>query len=76
MEAALIVLDGWGLGSGRADGAHRDAVATAGTPTFDASAAAGAYGTLETHGRRGGLPVGQMGNSEFGHLNIGAGRVV
>jgi len=76
MQAALVVLDGWGLGSGRADGDHRDAVATAGTPTFEASAAAGAYGTLETHGRRVGLPEGQMGNSEVGHLNIGAGRVV
>jgi 2,3-bisphosphoglycerate-independent phosphoglycerate mutase len=76
MEAALIVLDGWGLGSGRADGDHRDAVATAGTPNFDAYAEAGAYGTLETHGRRVGLPEGQMGNSEVGHLNIGAGRVV
>ena len=76
MESALIVLDGWGLGSGRADGDHRDAVATAETPTFDAYAEAGAYGTLETHGRRVGLPEGQMGNSEVGHLNIGAGRVV
>ena len=76
MEAALIVLDGWGLGSGRADGDHRDAVATAETPNFDVYAEAGAYGTLETHGRRVGLPEGQMGNSEVGHLNIGAGRVV
>jgi 2,3-bisphosphoglycerate-independent phosphoglycerate mutase len=76
MEVALVILDGWGLGSGRADGDHRDAVATAATPNFDAYAAAGAYGTLETHGRRVGLPEGQMGNSEVGHLNIGAGRVV
>ena len=76
MEAALIVLDGWGLGSGRGTGDHRDAVATAETPNFDAYAAAGAYGTLETYGRRVGLPEGQMGNSEVGHLNIGAGRMV
>jgi len=76
MEAALVVLDGWGLGSGRADGDHRDAVSTAGTPNFDAYAERGAYGTLQTHGRRVGLPEGQMGNSEVGHLNIGAGRVV
>ncbi|MEF8863384.1 MAG: 2,3-bisphosphoglycerate-independent phosphoglycerate mutase, partial [Haloarculaceae archaeon] len=76
MEAALVVLDGWGLGSGRAEGDHRDAVATAETPNFDAYAEHGAYGTLETHGRRVGLPEGQMGNSEVGHLNIGAGRVV
>jgi len=76
MQAALVVLDGWGLGSGRAEGDHRDAVATAETPNFDAYARRGAYGTLETHGRRVGLPEGQMGNSEVGHLNIGAGRVV
>ncbi|EMA42415.1 2,3-bisphosphoglycerate-independent phosphoglycerate mutase [Halobiforma nitratireducens] len=72
MDAALIVLDGWGLGTG--DG--RDAVAAAETPTFDRLADAGAYGTLEVAGRRVGLPEGQMGNSEVGHLNIGAGRVV
>ena len=76
MQAALVVLDGWGLGSGRAEGDHRDAVATAETPNFDGYAERGAYGTLETHGRRVGLPEGQMGNSEVGHLNIGAGRVV
>ncbi|ELY58779.1 2,3-bisphosphoglycerate-independent phosphoglycerate mutase [Natronolimnohabitans innermongolicus] len=72
MDAALIILDGWGLG----DGTSRDAVAAAETPTFDRLAEAGAYGTLEVAGRRVGLPDGQMGNSEVGHLNIGAGRVV
>ncbi|ELY90337.1 phosphoglyceromutase [Natrialba hulunbeirensis JCM 10989] len=72
MDAALIVLDGWGLGTD--DG--RDAVAAAETPTFDRLAAAGATGELEVAGRRVGLPDGQMGNSEVGHLNIGAGRVV
>ncbi|SDQ26316.1 2,3-bisphosphoglycerate-independent phosphoglycerate mutase [Natronobacterium texcoconense] len=72
MDAALIVLDGWGLGTG--DG--RDAVAAAETPTFDRLADTGAYGRLEVAGRRVGLPDGQMGNSEVGHLNIGAGRVV
>ncbi|THE66792.1 2,3-bisphosphoglycerate-independent phosphoglycerate mutase [Salinadaptatus halalkaliphilus] len=71
MDAALIVLDGWGLGDG-----DRDAVAAADTPAFDGLATAGAYGTLEVAGRRVGLPEGQMGNSEVGHLNIGAGRVV
>ncbi|WP_254763241.1 2,3-bisphosphoglycerate-independent phosphoglycerate mutase [Natrinema marinum] len=71
MEAALIVLDGWGLGDG-----GRDAVEAADTPTFDRLADSGAYGTLEVAGRRVGLPEGQMGNSEVGHLNIGAGRVV
>ncbi|OVE83917.1 2,3-bisphosphoglycerate-independent phosphoglycerate mutase [Natronolimnobius baerhuensis] len=72
MNAALIILDGWGLG----DGTSRDAVAAAETPNFDRLAAAGAEGSLEVAGRRVGLPDGQMGNSEVGHLNIGAGRVV
>ncbi|MFT4905126.1 MAG: 2,3-bisphosphoglycerate-independent phosphoglycerate mutase [Natronomonas sp.] len=73
MRGALVILDGWGL-SEADDGA--DAVAAAETPTFDRLRTSGAYGTLETHGRRVGLPEGQMGNSEVGHLNIGAGRVV
>ncbi len=72
MRGALIVLDGWGLG----DHDHRDAVRAAETPTFDRLRETGAFGTLETFGRRVGLPEGQMGNSEVGHLNIGAGRVV
>ncbi|WP_254528237.1 2,3-bisphosphoglycerate-independent phosphoglycerate mutase [Natrinema gelatinilyticum] len=71
MEAALIVLDGWGLGDG-----GRDAVAAADTSVFDRLEESGAYGRLEVAGRRVGLPDGQMGNSEVGHLNIGAGRVV
>ncbi|WP_336135293.1 2,3-bisphosphoglycerate-independent phosphoglycerate mutase [Natronomonas amylolytica] len=72
MRAALVILDGWALG----DGGESDAVAAAETPTFDRLRETGAFGTLETHGRRVGLPEGQMGNSEVGHLNIGAGRVV
>ena len=72
MRGALIILDGWGLG----DHDGRDAVRAAETPTFDRLREAGAFGTLRTHGRRVGLPEGQMGNSEVGHLNIGAGRVV
>ena len=72
MQAALVILDGWGLG----DHDRRDAVKTADTPTFDRLRETGAFTTLETHGRRVGLPEGQMGNSEVGHLNIGAGRVV
>jgi 2,3-bisphosphoglycerate-independent phosphoglycerate mutase len=89
MQAALIILDGWGIGDHdrrSTDGAscseesceseHRDAVEAARTPTFDRLVDAGAYGRLETSGRRVGLPNGQMGNSEVGHLTIGAGRVV
>ncbi|MFC7046878.1 2,3-bisphosphoglycerate-independent phosphoglycerate mutase [Halobacteriaceae archaeon GCM10025711] len=72
MDAALVILDGWGLG----DHDRRDAVKAADTPTFDRLADAGAFGTLTTSGRDVGLPDGQMGNSEVGHLTIGAGRVV
>ncbi|KTG27936.1 2,3-bisphosphoglycerate-independent phosphoglycerate mutase [Haloferax profundi] len=72
MKAALIILDGWGLG----DHDRRDAIKAADTPNFDSYRDAGASGTLIVDGRRVGLPDGQMGNSEVGHLNIGAGRVV
>ncbi|ELY30969.1 phosphoglyceromutase, partial [Halogeometricum borinquense DSM 11551] len=72
MQTALVILDGWGLG----DHDRRDAVKAAETPNFDRFADTGAYGTLEVSGRNVGLPDGQMGNSEVGHLNIGAGRVV
>ena len=72
MQAALVVLDGWGLG----DHDRRDAVRSAATPTVDRLREAGATGTLETWGERVGLPPGGMGNSEVGHLTIGAGRVV
>jgi 2,3-bisphosphoglycerate-independent phosphoglycerate mutase len=73
MKAALIVLDGWGLGS---EDGGRNAIEAGDTPNFDRYADAGAYGTLNVTGRQVGLPEGQMGNSEVGHLNIGAGRVV
>jgi len=73
MQVGLIILDGWGLNP---DDDVRDAVAAAVTPNFDRYWREGAHATLETHGRRVGLPDGQMGNSEVGHLNIGAGRVV
>jgi 2,3-bisphosphoglycerate-independent phosphoglycerate mutase len=75
MDVALVILDGWGLGP-TDDPDHRNAVAAADTPNVDGYAAAGAYGELEVSGRRVGLPDGQMGNSEVGHLNVGAGRVV
>ena len=73
MQVGLVILDGWGLNP---DEETRDAVAAAETPNFDRYWERGAHSTLETHGRRVGLPEGQMGNSEVGHLNIGAGRVV
>lgn len=68
----LVVLDGWGW---RED-ATANAVREAKTPTFDRLWATCPHGFLRTSGNDVGLPTGQMGNSEVGHLNIGAGRVV
>ncbi|MEO0764492.1 MAG: 2,3-bisphosphoglycerate-independent phosphoglycerate mutase [Pseudomonadota bacterium] len=68
----LCILDGWGL---RAETAG-NAPALADTPTFDHIMATCPHATLITHGPDVGLPRGQMGNSEVGHTNIGAGRVV
>src|SRR5690349_3889870 len=68
----LVVLDGWGWREEAADNAVRQAK----TPTFDRLWGQGPHGFLRTSGRDVGLPPGQMGNSEVGHLNIGAGRVV
>ncbi|SHG53445.1 2,3-bisphosphoglycerate-independent phosphoglycerate mutase [Halobaculum gomorrense] len=72
MRAALVILDGWGLG----DHDRRDAVKAADAPNFDRLREAGAFGTLTAWGREVGLPDDQMGNSEVGHMNIGAGRTV
>jgi 2,3-bisphosphoglycerate-independent phosphoglycerate mutase len=68
----LVVLDGWGWRDDPADNAVRQAR----TPTFDRLWSSGPHAFLRTSGRDVGLPDGQMGNSEVGHLNIGAGRVV
>ncbi|WP_171173042.1 2,3-bisphosphoglycerate-independent phosphoglycerate mutase [Ruegeria sp. HKCCD8929] len=68
----LCILDGWGL----SDGTEANAPHLANTPTFDAFMAKGPHAQLITHGPDVGLPSGQMGNSEVGHTNIGAGRVV
>ena len=68
----LVVLDGWGWREDVADNAIRQAK----TPAFDRLWQAGPHGLLRTSGKDVGLPDGQMGNSEVGHLNIGAGRVV
>ena len=68
----LVVLDGWGWREEPADNAVRQAR----TPNFDRLWAACPHAFLRTSGRDVGLPDGQMGNSEVGHLNIGAGRVV
>ncbi len=68
----LCILDGWGLRAGR----EANAPALAHTPAFDRLMRDWPHARLITHGRDVGLPAGQMGNSEVGHTNIGAGRVV
>jgi 2,3-bisphosphoglycerate-independent phosphoglycerate mutase len=68
----LVVMDGWGL----APPAPGNAIDLAETPTFDRLWASYPHTTLKTCGADVGLPAGQMGNSEVGHLNLGAGFVV
>ena len=68
----LIILDGWGI----APAGPGNAVERADTPVFDALWEDNPHGELIASGRDVGLPVGQMGNSEVGHLAIGAGRIV
>ena len=69
---ALIIMDGWG----NAPAGPGNAVTLADTPTYDMLHATAPRTELIPFGREVGLPAGQMGNSEVGHLNIGAGRVV
>lgn len=71
-KVALIILDGWGYG----DKTKSDAIFNANTPFFDSCLTKYPNTTLKTFGENVGLPEGQMGNSEVGHLNIGAGRIV
>ena len=71
-RVALVVLDGWGL----AEPGPGNAVELADTPVFDELWEKHPHTTLVTHGPAVGLPEGQMGNSEVGHLNLGAGAVV
>jgi 2,3-bisphosphoglycerate-independent phosphoglycerate mutase len=68
----LVVLDGFGLG----DGGAADATAVAHTPFFADAQAHHASARLETSGEAVGLPPGQMGNSEVGHMTMGAGRII
>jgi 2,3-bisphosphoglycerate-independent phosphoglycerate mutase len=68
----LVVLDGWGWREESAD----NAVRLANTPTFDRLWSTCPHAFLSASGQDVGLPAGQIGNSEVGHLNIGAGRVV
>ncbi len=71
-KAALIILDGWGHG----ENPNADAIKQAETPFVDSLYKDYPNTELITFGQEVGLPEGQMGNSEVGHLNIGAGRVV
>lgn len=71
-KVILIILDGWGIGNG----SKSDAISNAKIPVFKQLIANYPHATLNTSGLDVGLPEGQMGNSEVGHLNIGAGRVV
>ena len=71
-KALLVILDGWGFG----DNTKRDVISQADTPYWDYLLKTYPYSQLQASGESVGLPDGQMGNSEVGHLNIGAGRVV
>ena len=71
-KSFLLILDGWGLG----DNSEVDAIQQANTPFYDSLLEKYSHSTLVTYGEEVGLPEGQMGNSEVGHLNIGAGRIV
>ncbi|GAA4878495.1 2,3-bisphosphoglycerate-independent phosphoglycerate mutase [Ferrimonas pelagia] len=69
---ALLILDGWGSRAATAD----NAITTANTPNMDRLFSEATSGLISASGMDVGLPDGQMGNSEVGHINIGAGRVV
>jgi 2,3-bisphosphoglycerate-independent phosphoglycerate mutase len=72
VPTVLMVLDGWGVSTGKG----RDAIAGAATPVMDRLAASYPSTALGAAGLDVGLPENQIGNSEVGHLNLGAGRVV
>ena len=71
-KALLMILDGWGIGKHD----KGDVIYNTPTPYLDYLTAVSAHSELQASGENVGLPDGQMGNSEVGHLNIGAGRVV
>ena len=71
-KALLMILDGWGIGNGT----KSDVIAQMPTPYWDSLLAKYPHSQLQASGEYVGLPDGQMGNSEVGHLNIGAGRIV
>ena len=71
-KVLLMILDGWGIGKHD----KSNVIYSAGSPNIDALAKEYPHAQLRTDGENVGLPDGQMGNSEVGHLNIGAGRIV
>ena len=71
-KALLMILDGWGCGDQQKD----DVIFNTPTPYWDSLLANYPHSELQASGENVGLPDGQMGNSEVGHLNIGAGRIV
>ena len=71
-KALLMILDGWGIGNK----SKADVISVTPTPHWDELLAHYPHSQLQASGENVGLPDGQMGNSEVGHLNIGAGRVV
>jgi 2,3-bisphosphoglycerate-independent phosphoglycerate mutase len=71
-KVLLVILDGWGIRKER----EANAIALAGTPNLERISQGMPYTELQTSGLAVGLPEGQMGNSEVGHTNIGAGRIV
>ena len=71
-KVILVIMDGWGIGQKKS----ADAIQQAQTPFVDSLYHTFPHTTLITCGEAVGLPDGQMGNSEVGHLNLGAGRVV
>ena len=71
-KALLMILDGWGIG----DQGKDDVIFNTPTPYWDSLLATYPHSQLQASGENVGLPDGQMGNSEVGHLNIGAGRIV
>src|SRR5665647_3504723 len=71
-KVILVIMDGWGLGTKK----ESDAIQNAKTPFVSSLYSMYPHTTLVTCGRAVGLPEGQMGNSEVGHLNLGAGRIV
>ena len=68
----LCIMDGWGIN----ENTENNAVALAKTPNVDFLTKTCPYSTLDASGEDVGLPIGQVGNSEVGHMNLGSGRVV